>query len=185
MFAVSATGQDADEAFKLMRDTISSLLQRYDSSNIRYGLLIYGSDAITVSHLQNHTDVDKIKEELTTVKASVGPSAVNVALEAAEKMFSTAEERRDADRVLVILTDKNSLADKDVVLDATQPLEKMAVKIIVVAVSNEVNPDGFKDVTNKENIIETQIDKEPEDLSHEVMERVISKCVLRQLLLGV
>lgn len=185
MFAFSATGQDADEAFKLMKDTISSLLQRYDSSNIRYGLLIYGSDAITVSHVQNHTDVDKMKEDLTTVKPPVGPSAVNVALEAAGKMFSEAEDRRDADRVLVILTDKNSLADDDVVLNATQPLEKMAVKIIVVAVSDEVNPAGFKDVTNEENIIETQIDKEPEDLGYEVMERVISKCILRQLLLKV
>ena len=185
MFAVSATGQDADEAFKLMRDTISSLLQRYDSSNIRYGLLIYGSDAITVSHLQNHTDVDKMKEELTTVKPPVGSSAVNVALEAAGKMFSEAEDRRDADRVLVILTDKNSLADEDVVLNAAQPLEKMAVKIIVVAVSDEVNPAEFKDVTNEENIIETKIDKEPEDLGYEVMERVISKCILTQLLLEV
>lgn len=179
MFAISATGQDADEAFKLMRDTISSLLQRYDSSNIRYGLLIYGNDATTVSHLQNRTYVDKMKEELTTVQPSVGPSAVKVALEAAAKMFSEAEERRDADSVLVILTDKNSLVDEDVVLDATQPLEKMAVKIVVVAVSDEVNPAEFKDVTNKENMIETQIDKEPEDLVDEVMERVISKCILR------
>ena len=77
------------------------------------------------------------------------------------------------------------MADDDVVLNATQPLEKMAVKIIVVAVSDEVNPAGFKDVTNKENIIETKIDKEPEDLGYEVMERVISKCILRQLLLEV
>lgn len=175
MFAISSTSTDANEVFQLMTDTIDSLLQKYDSSRIRYGLLVYDDDTTVVVHLQNNTDADQIQELLATILPSVGGSALDKALETAAEIFTEAGDRQDADRVLVIMTDKTSGLDDDVVVGATKPLEKMAVKIIPVLVGDAVKPKEFVVVSPKGNIITTKKDKDPEDLSEEIIERVISK----------
>ena len=184
VFAISSTSTDADETFQLMTSAIDSLVQKYDSSNIRYGLLVYGDDATIVVHLKNNTDASKVREQLTAIVASVGRSALEKALEAATKMFSETGDRRDADTVLVIMTDKSSLLDEDVVVGAAKPLEQMAVKIILVAVGDEVNPSEFKIVTAKGNIIATDKDKDPDELGEEIMEKAISKYALRFFEIG-
>lgn len=175
MFAIAATSKDTDETFQLMTSAIDSLLQKYDSSNIRYGVLVYGDDATVVVHLKNQTDAAQIQENLTTILAPVGGTALDKALEAAAVMFAEAGDREDADRVLVIMTDESSGLDEDVVVGATKPLEQMAVKIIPVVVGDDVTPKEFVTVTSKGNIITTKKDKDPEQLSVEIMERVISK----------
>ncbi len=178
VFAISSTSTDASEVFQLMTDTIDSLLHKYDSSRIRYGLLVYGDDATVVVHLKNNTDADQIQEQLKTIVPSVGGSSLDKALETAAEMFTEAGDRQDADRVLVIMSDKNSGLDEDVVFGATKPLEQMAVKIIPVVVGDDVTPKEFEIVTSKGNIITTKKDEDPEDLSVEIMERVISKYAL-------
>lgn len=175
MFAISAASKDTDETFQLMTSAIDSLLQKYDSSNIRYGVLVYGDDATVVVYLKNQTDAAQIQENLTTILAPVGGTALDKALEAAAVMFAEAGDREDADRVLVIMTDESSGLDEDVVVGATKPLEQMAVKIIPVVVGDDVTPKEFVTVTSKGNIITTKKDKDPEQLSVEIMERVISK----------
>lgn len=175
VFAISSTSTDAEDVFLLMISTIDSLLQKYDSSNVRHGLLVYGDNATVVVDLKNNTVASEVKEQLLTVAPSPGRSDVSKALEAAATVFSEANDRPDADRALVIMTDNNSPLDEDVVIDATKPLEQMAVKIISVAVGDEVNPTDFVVVTAKENIIRTDEDKDPDDLGVEIMERVISK----------
>ena len=175
VFAISATSEDTVETFQLMTSAIDSLLQNYDSSNIRYGVLVYGDDANVVVHLKNHTDAAQIQEQLTTILSSLGGTALDKALEAAAVMFAQAGDREDADRVLVIMTDESSALDGDVVVGATKPLEQMAVKIIPVLVGDDVQPKEFVKVTSKDNIITTKKDEDPENLSEEIMERVISK----------
>ena len=174
LFAISATSKDTDETFQLMTSAIDSLLQKYDSSNIRYGVLVYGDDVTVVVHLKNHTDAAQIQEQLTTVLPSVGGTALDKALEAAAFMFAQAGDREDAKRVLVIMTDESSGLDEDVVVGASKPLEQMAVKIIPVVVGNDVKPKEFEKVTLKDNIITTRKDEDPENLSEKIMERVIS-----------
>ena len=178
VFALSSTSPDKDETFQLMTDTVKSLLQRYDSSNIRFGLLEYGDDVNIVVDLKNETDAAGMKAELAVIAPSVGLSALDRALEAAKNMFFEAGDRKDADRVLVVMTDKNSLVDEEEIIGATKPLEKMAVKIIPVVIGDEVDPTNFKFVAPKGNIIETNKDEDPTDLGEEIMERVISKSIV-------
>ena len=179
LFAISSTSTDADDTLQLMTSAIDSLVHKYDSSNIRYGLLVYGDDATIVFDLNNNTYADKIKEQLTALAPLVGQSALDKALETATKMFSEAGDRPDTDRALVIMTDKNSLLGEDIAINATKPLEQMAVKIIPVAVGDGVNPTELKLITVKENIIAATKDENPDDLSEEIMERVISKLTLK------
>ena len=162
----------------MMTDTVKSLLQRYDSSNIRFGLLEYSEDVNIVVDLKNETDAAGMKAELAVIAPSVGLSALDRALEAAKNMFFEAGDRKDADRVLVVMTDKNSLVDEEEIIGATKPLEKMAVKIIPVVIGDKVDPTNFKFVAPKGNIIETNKDEDPTDLGEEIMERVISKSIV-------
>ena len=178
VFALSSTSPDKDETFQLMTDTVKSLLQRYDSSNIRFGLLEYSEDVNIVVDLKNETDAAGMKAELAVIAPSVGLSALDRALEAAKNMFFEAGDRKDADRVLVVMTDKNSLVDEEEIIGATKPLEKMAVKIILVVIGDKVDPTNFKFVAPKENIIETNKDEDSTDLGEEIMERVISESIL-------
>lgn len=179
LFAISPTSTDADNTLQLMTSAIDSLVHKYDSSNIRYGLLVYGDDATIVFDLKNNSYADKIKEQLTALTPLVGQSALDKALETATKMFAEAGDRSDTDRALVIMTDKSSLLSEDIAIDATKPLEQMAVKIIPVAVGDEVNPTEFKIITVKENVIAAAKDENPDDLGEEIMERVISKYTLK------
>lgn len=179
VFAISSTSTDADETFKLMTSTISSLVQKYDSSNIRYGLLVYGKDYAIVVDVKNNTDAENVNKQLATVAPLVGGSALDKVLKAAAEMFSQAGDRLDADRVLVIMTDKSSLLDEDVLFGATKSLVKMAVKIIPVAVGTEVSPTEFNIVTAKSNIITTNKDEDPDELGEEIMEKAISKYNMR------
>ena len=93
-------------------------------------------------------------------------------------MFADAGDRQDVDRVLVVLTDRSSGLDEDLVSGTVMLLEQMVVKIIPVAVGDEVSSVEFVIVTNKGNIIESEKDKDPDELSEEIMERVISKYTL-------
>ena len=178
VFAISATSKDTDETFQLMTSAIDPLLQEYDSSNIRYGVLVYGDDATVVVHLKNHTDAAQIQEHLTTILSPVGGTALDKALEAAAVMFAQAGDREDADRVLVIMTDESSGLDEYVVVGAAKPLEQMAVKIVPVVVGDDVTPKEFVKITSKDNIITSEKDKDAQELSVEIMERVISKLSL-------
>ena len=161
-----------------MTDAIDSLLQKYDSSKIRYGLIVYDDDASVIVHLRNATYADQVREVLETIEEPSGGSALDKALEKAADMFADAGDRQDADRVLVVLTDKSSGLDEDLVSGTVMRLEQMVVKIIPVAVGDEVSPVEFVIVTNKGNIIESEKDKDPDELSEEIMERVISKYTL-------
>ena len=93
-------------------------------------------------------------------------------------MFADAGDRQDVDRVLVVLTDRSSGLDEDLVSGTVMLLEQMVVKIIPVAVGDEVSSVEFVTVTNKGNIIESEKDKDPDELSEKIMERVISKYTL-------
>ena len=174
VLAVSSAGNNTEETFQLMTKTIDWLLQNYDSSKIRYGLLVYGDDATVLVHLKNNTAADQVQEQLKTVVQSVGRSALDKALETAAEMFAEAGDRQDADRVLVIMTDESSGLGEDVVAAATKPLERMMVKIIPVAVGDDVKAEEFKIVTTDFNIITAKEDEDPFVLSHKIMEKV--KC---------
>ena len=179
LFAISPTSTDTDNTLQLMTSAVDSLVHKYDSSNIRYGLLVYGDGATIVFDLKNNTYANKIKEQLTALTPLVGQSALDKALETAAKMFAEAGDRPDTDRALVIMTDKSSLLSEDIGIDATKPLEQMAVKIIPVAVGDQVNPTEFKIITVKENVVAAAKDENPDDLGEEIMEKVISKYTLK------
>lgn len=172
VLAISSTGNNTEETFQLMTKTIDWLLQNYDSSKIRYGLLVYGDDATVVVHLKNNTAADQVQEQLKTIVQSVGRSALDKALETAAEMFAEAGDRQDADRVLVVMTDESSGLGEDVVVAATKPLERMMVKIIPVAVGDDVKPEEFKIVTHDFNIMTAKEDEDPFVLSHKIMEKV-------------
>ncbi|KAJ7393298.1 hypothetical protein OS493_006267 [Desmophyllum pertusum] len=171
VLAISSTGNNTEETFRLMTKTIDWLLQNYDSSKIRYGLLVYGDDATVLVHLKNNTAADQVQEQLKTIVQSVGRSALDKALETAAEMFAEAGDRQDADRVLVIMTDESSGLSEEVVAAATKPLERMMVKIIPVAVGDDVKPEEFKIVTHDFNIMTAKEDEDPFVLSHKIMEK--------------
>lgn len=46
-FAVSATSSLADQSFRLMKDTIKTIVQTYGTEQIHFSLIVYGTTATT------------------------------------------------------------------------------------------------------------------------------------------
>ena len=174
-FAVTATSKDADQVFELMKNTIKSLAASYDSDRIRYSLITFADDAAIQVHFKENLEVDELKEKLKTIERVVGRPALDKALESASSLFSdVAGERLDADRALVVMTDKTSRVDEDDIMDAAKNLEKLRVKVIAVAIGDEVGSTELEVITAEENVIKVQENKHPEELRELIMQGVLS-----------
>lgn len=161
-----------------MIDVIDFLFQKYDFSNICYGFIVYDDDVLVIVYFRNVIYVDQVWEVLEIIEEFLGGLVFDKVLEKVVDMFVDVGDWQDVDRVLVVLIDKSFGFDEDFVLGIVMFFEQMVVKIIFVVVGDEVSLVEFVIVINKGNIIEFEKDKDLDELSEEIMERVISKYIL-------
>ena len=179
-FAISASAQDADETFKLMTEAISSITERYETSNIRYALLTFGA---TVKREVNFTldlpDPETLRKALASASQPSGEPDLQRALEEAKMMFKEAPSRLGAKKVLVVIMDKKSISDSSGVEQASKPLEDVNIVVVPVAVGPAASlPELEKTTTNKKFMIIVGKDEDPEALGEEIMRNALkSECL--------
>ena len=178
-FAISASAQDADKTFKLMKETIQSIVERYKESKIRFALLTFG---VVVSREVNFTvdlpDHEELRKALEVASQPPGEPDLQIALEEAKMMFKQAPSRPGAKKVLVVIIDKKSVSDPDEIEQAAKPLEDDNIKVIPVAVGSKASlPELEKTTTNKKFMVTAGKDEDPERLGEEIMRKaVMSEC---------
>lgn len=116
IFAVSATGKNPDKTFTLMKNSINHVIDKYGVGSAKYGLIVFGDSAVPkVSFSDDFTNSDDLQRHIETVpRSSLGPS-YDKALEKAKIMFQSSAARPSAKKVLVIVVDKTSTTDKEIV----------------------------------------------------------------------
>ena len=179
-FAISASAQDADETFDLMKEAISSIMKRYEKSKIRYALLTFGT---TVKRDVNFTldlpDHEALGKALASASQPSGEPDLQRTLEEAKMMFKQAPSRLGAKKVLVVIMDKKSISDSSEVEQASKPLEDVNIVVVPVAVGPAASlPELEKTTTNKKFMIIAEKDEDPEALGEEIMRKALkSECL--------
>lgn len=171
-FAIAAGSLFADETFKLMKDTISAIIREYGVGKINYGLVVFGDTATIKIRFNDFTDINNLLQFLSATPKKRSGAAVDEALIEAEKLFSPANVRPRARKVLVVITDLQSGKLPSEVREATRPLQDKGIKIVAVAIGKEVDPKEFEIFTSRENIIEEKRSAEPDDLKMKIMSMV-------------
>lgn len=82
------------------------------------------------------------------------------ALEQAKRMFGAGSNRPNARDVLVLFIDKKSSNSPGEIIRAARPLEEDGVKVIPVAIGNEVDMNELEHVTPEKNNVMKGTDKE-------------------------
>lgn len=96
------------------------------------------------------------------------------ALRESLKLFEGPGARPSAKKVLVVIMDKKSGVSESLIKDASSGLHKGNVRVIPVAVGNEVDKRELETSTeDKSNLIEAPKDFKPDDLGETIMHKVL------------
>jgi len=157
-----------------MRDVIKEIIEDYDTTDIHYSFIIYGSEASTkYSFTTDPVDPDYLKNFVEFMPVVNPPTSPHVALEEATKAFKGAGVRANATKVLVVMTDMKGDSTKEEIDAAADPLKQMEVKVIVVGIGANVDSNEFVNVTgNNNNVITVPVDADKDSLTKTLMKKV-------------
>ena len=101
-FALSATSTFLNETLKLMKDTITYIIETYGTEKIHYSVLAYGDTATTEIHFgQTPPSAEQLKAAIEKLPATTGTPDLAKALEEAVKMFQDGDRRPLTRKVLL------------------------------------------------------------------------------------
>lgn len=174
VFAISAVSSTADDVFKKTKETITSIIDNYGTNNIHYAMISFGNDAISVFQFGNYTTSQQLKDLVANVRRSSGGPVLDEALRLAREVFNSAGARRDAHKVLVVITDKKPTSSLDDVIPEAHMLDDMDVKVIPVGIGGEIFRKELDEITpNISDVITISAVDNPEQLGEEIMVKVL------------
>ena len=119
-----------------MKSTFKKFLDKYGVDKTHYSFIVFGNQVIRVVNF-NHTFPPNANELKAALDAqpplSSGPILKDALLETF-RIFNETMDRTNAIKVLVVITDQNSGANKDSLAKAVRPLEDNGVLVISVAI---------------------------------------------------
>lgn len=97
------------------------------------------------------------------------------ALQATRVLFEGDSVRENAKKVLLVLTDKSSGLDENVLRSEASELEGKEVEVIAVSIGDESDVNEVAYVTpHTGNIIDAPIDENPDKLSSEILNLILT-----------
>ncbi|KAK3733125.1 hypothetical protein QZH41_003235 [Actinostola sp. cb2023] len=177
VFAMTASSADSDKNFAQIKSVINSIIRTYTMEWVHYGVIVYGPEARARVGLSAFFPTDKVLRSLiNSLPKPSGTPAIDKALKEAEKMFDAASSRPKARNVLVLFIDKKSSNSPGDIIRAARPLEEDRVKVIPVAIGNEVDMDELEYVTpEKGNVMTGRNDEDPGQFGKRIMHKVFKK----------
>lgn len=106
-FAVSASASKADKTFKLMKDTINTIINKYGTDRIRYALVVFGANPTTqISFREKSTTNRELTNFLSLARKERGEPILWKALDSVKQLFRSASSRPAAKKIVVVIVDK-------------------------------------------------------------------------------
>lgn len=175
-FAISATTANSVTTFTLMTETMKDVVERYGIGKIRYSVIVFGSQAVQVlgfdSGFSNPAELEK---NLTSLDPVGGGPALDEALKKALEAFEVGVPRRNAKKVLVVMTDKESGLGEDEVLTKAKPLEGRGIRVIAVAVGDEADKKELENIaSDKRDVLTVTESIRPKELSKHLMVLILT-----------
>lgn len=101
-FAISAATSDADRTFRLMQDTIKSVVTKYGTTDILYSIITFGPVPVVQLRFGSFVgDSDRLKRLVDNIPRQRGVPALDKALEKGKDVFEDPGARNDAKKVNV------------------------------------------------------------------------------------
>ena len=176
VFAINANGKSAKDNFDRMTNTIASIIDSYGQKKINYGLIVYGSTAVSRIQLtEKFSDGDaQLKRYVKMVQRGSGGADLAAALENAKDLFSG--EIPKGRNVLVVMTDSKATGDKSKMQPVADELHEMRVKIITVAIGDEADRGELRPLSpKKDDSLQEDSDESAKQLGDRIMTKAI-KC---------
>lgn len=173
-FAISATAVSASDTFERIKDSITAIVDEYGTDRLRYGLIVFGRNAVQKLSFSEESDMNSLKAKIKSSQRPGGEPNLQRALEEAKRLFDSELTGPDVKKVLVVISDKISTSRPEDVKKAVVPLEEGGVKIVPVAVGSSVDPSELEVITsNRGYIIETERKLDPDVTAEKIMEKVL------------
>lgn len=178
-FAISAASVKADDNFEKAKEVIKAIIDTYAMNKLRYGVMVFGSSASSkVSFGDDYPSDEDLKTVINFLAGTNEPPALDEALKKGKELFDKAQERPNARKVLVIIIDKKSTSKLDDLKASAKLLEEDGIKVIAVAIGDEVDPVELEETTpDKTNVLNVTADVDVMDLKVMIMFKVFEgKC---------
>lgn len=175
-FAISATAANADSTFTLMKETINDVIDNYGINKIRYSVILFGAQAKQVVGFDSSlTKPAQLEAYVRALDRLSGGSAVDKALEKALESFKKGITRRNARKVLVVITDNESGLETDDIVAKAKLLEKRNVRLITVAVGDSANQQELESIaSDNRDVLTVPASVQPNALSKDIIVLVLT-----------
>lgn len=172
-FAISASSLDSDRAFKLMQDVVKSTMNKYPPASIYYSVLSFGDPTVVHINFEDKMSDEDRERAIDSIVKPSGKASLDKALDKARSLFEEAATKRPtAKNILVVIVDKKSDSKLDDVKASARLLEDVGIKVVVVAVGNEVDQPEIL-VVSPTSILTNTTDK-PDSVAEKII-KIIDK----------
>ena len=147
-----------------MINIIKHAIDTHGINKAHYAVIDFAESAITRLRFSDlYTDPANLKRVVSAIRHRKGQPNLLKALEEAERLFKDeAEVRGEARQILVVIVDRNTVGNEEFVKKTAKQLEEMRVKIIVIAIGDEVDPSTLDNITpKKDHVIKTPKEGDP------------------------
>ncbi|KAJ7393300.1 hypothetical protein OS493_006269 [Desmophyllum pertusum] len=172
-FAIGVASRDASNTLQHMKDIIKSIVDKYGTDKVHYGLITFDNKAsIKIPFSSRIDSAASLKSLIDSVPVTTGGPAVDKALEAAITLFGGEGVRYDAQKVLVLMVDKKSSGDDAAATKTAMELKDSGVNIITVAVGAEAYPNNLKNISSTpDNVVNTSTTDKPDEVGNQIIDR--------------
>lgn len=175
-FAISATAANSKEHFQKMKQVINTFIDKYGSQKMAYSVTTFGSSpTIYVRFSDSASPDDLLKGYVDSIPKNTAQASLDKALYEAKELFKASNgARRDALKVLVVITDKKSDSLAQDVKKSALRLDENDIRVIGVALGDEGDGE-LDDITDvKDDVINTTDTTSPAKIAEKIMERVLN-----------
>ena len=173
VFALSANAVKDGEHFQQMKNIVRALIDKYGTTRLQYAVITFGNvPRIAMSFSAASRGEEALRRLLDSLQKSSG-ALLDKALEESKLLFE-AKGRRNAQRVLVVITDKKSDSSVEDVENQAKSLEDSDIKVIPVLLGKESDVRELgKTTPNKENLISVDEGDDPSVTSEIILRKAV------------
>lgn len=174
VIAISSVSSSADEVFQKTQDAITFIVDNYGTNDIRYGVILFGSDAQAVIDFDSYATSEQLNEMFSNLRRLKGGPVLDEALKLAGEVFTSPAARSDARKVLVVITDKKTSSRLVDVIPEANKLEDMEVTVIPLGIGAETDRKELEELTpDVTDVITISKVDDPDELGRKIMEKVL------------
>lgn len=173
-FVLSASSVNADTTHKLIKDAIKSIGRAYFSKNVRYGIVVFGSQAKTVLEFgEVLPSIGIFTMKIDAIQRESGPPDMLKALQAGKELFERRGSRPHSRKFLVVILDNRVKQMVAKMGPEAKKLEMSGIRVLPVAVGEYTYPFQLQSITPLvDNILKVPKTEDPTMLGEKIVDKI-------------